>query len=263
MSSVLKDSRPRAIWSGRWPSSETSPSEQPGPIGPPPSATSSENRPKDAHDMTALTIEPPSLTTFQPSPELWRLLVTGPRENIAQIAQTPALLAQCSSALRSLEVICEGSGDRVVMGALAPLVIVFGKGQEAESPAFWKVYTEALGDLPRIALDRAVKEYQRTGRFFPKPAEIRDLAEPHARGFRQAAARVRAAMEKPEPPAPIEDRPSPEEVAEVMARFKAAMADKDPLAKIKAKGSRPTPSARVDETGVSEEMRQLLSRNAA
>lgn len=149
------------------------------------------------------------------------------------------------------------------MAALAPLVLVYGKGEEARSPAFWNVYKNALSDLPRLALDRAVKAYERIGKFFPKPAEIRELAMPHADTIRQAAYRTKKATEaeviqlRP----PVENRPSPEEVAAIMEDFHRVMKDKDPIAKIRAKGSRPTPCARVDKTGVSEEMRQLLARS--
>lgn len=165
--------------------------------------------------------------------------------------------------MRQLEVMCEPAGERVVMGALVPLVIVFGKGQEAESPAFWRVYTDALSDLPRIALDRAVKEYQKLGKFFPKPAEIRELATPHANAFRQAAFRTKAALEKPEPPMPEAERMAPEVFNAIMSDFVKTMEGKDVIQRTKNRMMRPTPSARVDETGVSEEMRQLLSRNAA
>lgn len=159
--------------------------------------------------------------------------------------------------------LCEPAGDQVVMAALAPLVLVYGKGEEARSPAFWNVYKDALSDLPRIALDRAVKEYERIGKFFPKPAEIRELAMPHADTFRQAAWRTKRAIEAEvvqlRPPA--ENRPTAEEIAAEMAKFHAEMKEKDPHAKYKAKAQRATPCARVDNTGVSDEMRALLARS--
>jgi len=161
---------------------------------------------------------------------------------------------------RQLEILTEPAGDKVVMAALAPLVLVYGKGQEATAPAFWKVYTEALADLPRLALDRAAAEYTRVGKFFPKPAEIRELADRHALALRQAAYRAGKAAAWEEPKAmPQSDRIPPEQ-------FKAMMADT--LAKLDAKAApparlrtmKPTPSAPVDERGISDAARALLAR---
>lgn len=212
--------------------------------------------------MHALTVTPPSTTTFKPSPELWQLLSSGPKENAQVIASSPNLRDEAMACRRPLEVLCEPSGDQVVIGALAPLVVVFGKGAEAESPAFWMVYTEALGDLPRIALDRAVKEYQRVGRFFPKPAEIRDLARPHEEALRQALFRARAAT------APVEPKPElvrvpPEKLAEIMSDFTKKMEGKDVLERTRKRAVRPSPCAKVDETGMSAEARALLERQGA
>lgn len=199
---------------------------------------------------------------MQPSAELWRLLATGTKANIEEIARHPALRQEASRCSRQLEILCEPSGPQVVMGALAPLVIVFGKGQEAESPAFWRVYTDALSDLPRIALDRAVSEYQRIGKFFPKPAEIRELALPHANGFRQAAYRASAAQQQPEAPMTPAERIEPEKFKALMSDFTKQMEGKDILARTRSR-MRPPPHARVDETGISAEARALLERQRA
>lgn len=141
---------------------------------------------------------------------------------------------------------------------------------EAEWTAWWADYLDALSDLTPFAIEAGMAAWVRSpeAEWMCKPGKLRELAKtvPNDNRWAKAADRVLKALPKPDDkPAPIpnEDRPSAEEVAEVMAKFKAVMADKDPLAKIKAKASRPTPSARVDETGVSDEMRQLLSRNAA
>lgn len=212
--------------------------------------------------MTANLPAPPNLTTLTPSPELWSLLATGPKENAEAIRLSPALRAEAGRSFRQLEVLCEPAGNQVVMAALAPLILVYGKGEEARSPAFWKVYTDALSDLPRIALDRAVKGYERIGKFFPKPAEIRELAMPHADTFRQAAYRAKKAQEaeviqlRP----PVDQRPTADEVAAMMKEFHALMEAKCPVPQYKTKPGRATPSARVDNTGVSPEMRALLAR---
>ena len=142
---------------------------------------------------------------------------------------------------------------------------------EAEWTAWWADYLDALSDLTPFAIEAGMAAWVRSpeAEWMCKPGKLRELAKtvPNGNRWAKAAHRVLKALPSPEDekPAPIPDseRPSPEQVAEAMAEFKRVMAEKDPLAKIKAKASRPTPSASVDETGVSEEMRQLLSRNAA
>lgn len=208
-------------------------------------------------EMTANLPAPPNLTTLQLSGELWRMLAADPT-GLEDIRRTPALVEECGRYQRQLDLMAEPAGGDTVARALAPLVLVFGLGDQATSPQFWKVYAEALGDLPRMALDRAASEWPKVGKFFPKPAEVRELALPHALAFRQAAHRARKATETPPPPPKPIERPSSEDIAEVMAEFHKVMADKDPIAKMQAK-RRPSPQGRVDHGGVTAEMRALLA----
>lgn len=171
-------------------------------------------------------------------------------------------MEECQRYARSLDLICEPSGGELVARTLAPLVLVFGLGDQAASPQFWRVYSDALADLPRIALERAVSEYQRTGKFFPKPAEIRELAEPHALAFKQAAYRARKACEPDPEPMPERERIPPEQFKALMADFVARMEEKDIFARTRNRQVRP-PCARVDETGISQEMRAKLAEQRA
>lgn len=144
---------------------------------------------------------------------------------------------------------------------LAPLVLVYGLGAQAEAPAFWRVYEEVLADLPRLALERGVSEFQRVGRFFPKPAEVRDLALPHASAMRMAATRAKRAADWSEPK-PVENRIPAEKCDALLA---------DALKRIAANGekmmpTRPTrkpPSGRLAEgRTMTPEMMQLLGRQS-
>lgn len=205
-------------------------------------------------------IAPPNLTTMQISSPLWALLADGPSSQVEEIARHPAMKAECERSRRQLSLLAEPAGSDAVERALAPLVVVFGLGDQAKAKAFWQVYIESLSDLPRMALDRAASEYPKIGKFFPKPAEIRELAMPHANALRMAAARAARAAEWEEPkPIPVKDRPTPEQMKALLDDFHATMRDKDPLLKMREK-RKPPPSARVDETGVSAEMRALLER---
>lgn len=118
-----------------------------------------------------------------------------------------------------LEAVSRGCGDDAVKEALRPLALVFPPGERAESPLFWQVYFKALRDLPLEALLKAAEEYPmvRGAEHFPKPAEIRALAERHAIPLRKAAYRARRAADSlPRGPRPRAERDAVERmVAEV------------------------------------------------
>lgn len=140
-----------------------------------------------------LHVPPPNLTTWQVSPQLWALLSEGSRENIEIIRGNPALRREAQDCLGALSELCAPAGERVVAQVLAPLVLVYGLGEQAQAPMFWKVYGDVLGGECRVALERAASEYAKTGKFFPKPAEILELSDVHSRAFRTALGRARAA----------------------------------------------------------------------
>ncbi len=199
----------------------------------------------------------PNLTTLTVSPQLWQLLASGASQNIEEIASTPSLLEECRSCVRSLEVIAEPAGAQMVSRVLAPLVLVYGLGEQSQSPKFWKVYNDVLADFPRIALERASTEWAKIGRFFPKPAEVLELAKPQADALKQAAYRARAAI-IPRIEAPKLAEPTPEErevVREMLKSFRSIVQEKaPPTAKRKAfRGP-------VDDKGVTEAGRAMIER---
>ena len=154
--------------------------------------------------------------------------------------------------------LAEPSGEDAVRRALQPLVLVFGVGEAAKSPAYWAVYVKVLAGLPTAALARAVSEYPQTGKFFPKPAEIRELADPHAAAIRQAAARARTAA-RMEPGRP---EPSPEERDRVKAQFaklSGELAEKLSAGLTQRTAHRAVRGA-VDEAGLTEAMRERLDQ---
>lgn len=210
--------------------------------------------------MTAALVPAPNLTTLTVSPELWRLLAS-PTSTLNEIAGSPAMVAECRACHQQLEALAQPCGERAVMAALAPLVLVYGKGEEAKAQGFWKVYADALGSLPRAALDRACADYAKVGKFFPKPAEILEFAESHAGAFRSAAFRSKQALKPPPPPpAPVE-KVSREQYEAMMAEFAATMRTMEPAPL--RKPSRPTPSARLAEgSAMSAEMQAIMGRAA-
>lgn len=206
--------------------------------------------------MTAL-IPAPNVSTFNVSPQLWHLLSSGPSINTNEIAESPELKEEASHVSRSLAVLAEPGGVEMVQRALAPLVLVFGLGEQSEAPAFWKAYNDVLSGLPRLALDRAVLEYNAKGKFFPKPAELKELADPHAFAIRQAASRARKASEM-ETGESKRDQRTPEEieaVGKMLADYLAVVKEKTP-----PEPKRHATRGPVDGGGVTNAGRAIIER---
>lgn len=94
-------------------------------------------------------------------------------------------------------------------------MIVFGVGEAATTKAFWKIYFEALRDVPQEALELAVRDYttKADAEFFPKPGPLRALAYKHAEPLFKATHRAnRAADSLPRKPT---ERISGEQFAEL------------------------------------------------
>lgn len=169
------------------------------------------------------------------------------------------MLEEASRASRLLAVAAEPAGPEFVQRSLSPLVLVFGLGEQASSPAFWRAYNEVLEGFPRIALERAVKAWQGEGLFFPKPAEIKERAKVHADAIRQASYRAQAALTAPvEESTSKRDERTPESIAAVgkmLNDFMAVVETKTPP-KPKFKPTR----GPVDDRGVTAEGRALIER---
>jgi hypothetical protein len=138
---------------------------------------------------------------------------------------------------------------------------------DGEWAAWWAAYFDALSDLTPFAIEAGMAAWVKRpeAEFMCKPGKLRELATtvPNDNRWAKAHRRAQKATYVPPPPEPvqIEDRshrPTAEEIAAEMAKFHAIMADKDPLAKIHAK-RRPSPQGRVDQGGVTAEMRALLA----
>lgn len=210
-------------------------------------------------DPTALILAP-NLTSLNVSQALWRLLSSGRRENIQEIAENPQMRAEALSISNHLAELARACGRAYVQKSLATLVLVFGLGEQAEAPEFWKAYNEQLEGLPRIALDRAITEYNGKGKFFPKPAELKELAAPHAHALLQSAFRTKEVAKVEAESVNKRDVRTPEEraaVAKMLGDFNALMATKDLK---EAPPKRHAVHDPVDATGVTAAGRALIER---
>ena len=87
------------------------------------------------------------------------------------------------------------ASDQVIVTTLLPLVSLYGVGKksDAEWAAFWGFYIEALGDLPREAIEGGVRDFVADAKseWFPKPGPLRALCLVRARPALMAWGRVR------------------------------------------------------------------------
>lgn len=156
---------------------------------------------------------------------------------------------------------------------------------EEEWAEWWAGYTEALEGLARPALEAAMSAYVKLpdSEFFPKPGRIRELARtapnPAELAFWKATNAVRQADSdtqvlaaggtlygEPIPKAEFRKPPAPsvEEREAKRAEFKK-MVNETLAALTPEKPRRPTfhpPQGKVDETGITPEMRELIRRRS-
>ena len=152
-----------------------------------------------------------------------RLSSDGQTEDIVrELARDPVIKADALAARSALERRQRPCGQEGIALLVMPLAALYAMPDRSESEwvTFWRLYIDALGDLPFEALDYAVKEYVKQGEFFPKPAALFKIAEPIAIKLRVAAWRAKRITEYQ--PA-IAHRISDEErqrVREMLAEFK-------------------------------------------
>lgn len=131
--------------------------------------------------------------------------------------------------------------------------------------AWWADYFDALEGLTPSAIEAGMAAWVRSAdaEFMCKPGKLRELAQtvPNENRWARAYYRAEKATYVAPLPAPepkrSDDRPSAEEVRAKVAETLAALTEKDTFARFRANKPNP-PCARVDDTGVSPEMRALL-----
>lgn len=138
------------------------------------------------------------------------------------LANAPALRPELQAVYPELQRLAEPVGPSGVKATLLPLLLVFSeKATEAESPMFWHIYATVLGATPAKALREAVRKWVAIGKWFPKPAELRELANEEAIRLRAAEYRARKVLAAPVP-APESYLPRAE-VQTLVAEIKAAV----------------------------------------
>ena len=144
------------------------------------------------------------------SPSLVKLLMvdsTDAHDAVLRISRRPELLEEAKAANAVVQRICQPVGLNGALIAMGPLMLMFdrpsfGKGEAGDklADAWQMTYARALSDIPREALEEAVNAYVQSGKWFPKVAEIRDLARPKMAELRKMAWRMKEVAEKARPP---------------------------------------------------------------
>lgn len=180
--------------------------------------------------MNALTPQPQNgqaakTTSLEVSPALKPLLMSegSSLAAVEQITQNPGLHAEAAALVPQLEAMIQPSSSSAVMAILGKAFAVYPQPDrsEAEWAAWWSAYIEDLEEFPAASLEAAMRDYRRQGvsEFFPKPGQLRALAEAHRGPFIGALARARMASRQPIRPVIV--KPDAEarkaQVAEVMA----------------------------------------------
>lgn len=148
--------------------------------------------------MNALTVL--SATTPRLSEILTR--ATDAHEAAQFITDDEVLVSECRRMLPIVQRLAKPVQRAEIKIALQPLLLMFdppsfGKGREAEQleGAWQEVYVKALSGLSREALEHAITRWCEIGKTFPKPAHLRELAEPVQLKVALVAWRMRKAVE--------------------------------------------------------------------
>lgn len=176
---------------------------------------------------------------------------------VDKIRSDPALHDEAKLVCGALARITSPCGDEAVIEALKPLVLVYGLGEQAKSPAFWQVYTKQLADVPAEALRLAVDDYasQPDSQFFPKPGPLREFALRRAEPVFRAASRSKRAAALPAHGAQREATDEEKALVARMAAETVAALTKPPAER---PAMRPA-HGKTDERGLTAAMREHLA----
>jgi len=225
---------------------------------------------------------PATTTTPQAGPALtgplnsWLLVERSDAVAVETIRKSPILMDEARRAMPALkaEALRPATHDQI-KAVISTRFALFPQPQRnaQEWAAWWADYFDAMDGLTPFAVEAGMAAWVRSAdaEFMCKPGKLRELATTVPSDNRWAKAHYRAQLATAAPRVPLDEKPeriagpkpTREEIADVMASFKMTMEAKDPLLKMRSKFERPSPCARVDEAGVSPEMRELLARRYA
>lgn len=181
------------------------------------------------------------------------------------IADTPALIAEARSVLPALrDVATAKAGTDGVRKVIAKRFAIYPQPvrNDEEWAAWWSDYFDALEDIALASLEAAMRAYvaKPDSEFMPKPGKLLDLSTTTPCRSLQRYYRAKRAIQFAEEPEPVPV--APEVAAANAAEIKAMMVGFE--AKIAAAPAKrpemPSTAGKVDEGGLTKEMRELMAR---
>lgn len=181
------------------------------------------------------------------------------------IVDDAALLAEVRQALPALRAVAEAkAGPDGVRRVISKRITTFPQPQrtEAEWADWWGDYMDTLSDVTLASLEAAMRAYvaMPDSEFMPKPGRLRELAFlTPCRSLQRYQRAKRALQLANEPPPMIEaPRAKPEEVKAMLSEFEAKSASGG-----MNKFELPSIAGKVDERGITPQMRELMARRSA
>lgn len=186
---------------------------------------------------------------------------------VKTIASSPMLRSEAVMALPALRIAAMAPATHSeIKGIIGSRFATYPQPQrdEGEAAAFWADYFDALAGCTPAAIEAGMTAHVRdpASEFLPKPGRLAALAKatPNTGRWAKAYSRAKAATA----PAPVVKEMTEEDRMVIRRQVSDLVADLEAKAQAHTERSRskarlrPTPSARVDDRGVSDEMRRLL-----
>lgn len=172
------------------------------------------------------------------------------------------LLAEARSALPALKAVAESkAGTDGVKAVIGRRLALYPQPQrtDAEAAAWWADYYDTLADVTLASLEAGMRAYVALpgSEFMPKPGQLRELAFTAPCRSLSRYYRAKRALQIADTPLEIAaPRADPEAVKALLAEFEGRTV-------AKAKPELPSIAGKVDERGITAEMRALIARRQA
>ena len=182
-----------------------------------------------------------------------------------EIADTPALLNEVKAALPALKAVATAkTGTDGVRKIIAKRFAIYPQPvrNDGEWEGWWSDYFDTLADVSLASLEAAMRAYvaRPDSEFRPKPGKLLELSSTTpCRSLQRYYRAKRAIQFSEEAEAPVIERPraDPAAVKSMLADFQTKT-----VAAVKARPELPSTAGKVDETGITPQMRELLARRA-
>jgi hypothetical protein len=221
-----------------------------------------------AKTTNSLPSRPTSPELSQPLTELLDSNDMSPDDAARRIGQFMTLREEARAALPALKAVAEWkSGDEGVKAVIGKRFALYPQPprSDGEWEAWWADYVEVLKDVPLACLEAAMRAWvaRPSSEFMPKPGQLHELAHTTVsktlRRYQRARRAIQLADEPETPALAIPDGVAVDNAAkirEMLADFNAKS--------VKAVTRPPArnTAGKVDETGITPELREVMARRA-